>query len=92
MPICCKSLHLGWICPRCGKRSLVHPHNGNDPVPIGKISQQVTVVHGDVIHGSVIQDSVVVGDVPSTEKGKDKVKDSIVIKEEIDTEFLDELL
>ena len=91
MPICCNKLHLGWICPRCGIRTLVRPHDGNDPVPIGKISQQVTVVHGDVIHGSVIQDSVVMGDVPSSEKGKDVVKDSVVMNE-IDLEFVDEML
>ena len=53
MPMCCDRLHLGWICPRCGQRSFVRPHNGNDPVPIGKISQQVTVVHGDVIHEDI---------------------------------------
>ena len=92
MPMCCDRLHLGWICPRCGQRSFVRPHNGNDPVPIGKISQQVTVVHGDVIHGAVIQDSVVVGDLPPSGEGKDVVKDSVVINEEVDTEFLDDLL
>ena len=92
MPICCNRLHLGWICPRCGKRSFVRPHDGNDPVPIGKISQQVTVVHGDVIHGSVIQDSVVMGEVKAPEDGKNVVKDSVVLNEEIDTDFLDDIL
>jgi len=89
MPMCCKKMHLGWICPRCGQRSFVHPHNGNDPVPIGKITQQVTVVHGDVIHGSVIQDSVVMGGVPPPEKGKNVIKDSVVIKDEIDDDIDD---
>ena len=69
MPICCNSLHVGWVCPKCGERMTVKPHSGNDPVPIGKIAppnvkQQVTVVQGDYIQGSVIKDSVVMGDVP----------------------------
>ena len=40
----------------------------------------------------VIQDSVVVGDLPPSGEGKDVVKDSVVINEEVDTEFLDDLL
>ena len=92
MPQCCNRFHLGWICPRCGKRSLVRPHDGNDPVPVGRISQQVTVVHGDVIHGSVIQDSVVMGEIPNEAKGENVIKDSVVVNKEVDTDFLDDLL
>ena len=68
LPKCCQEIHVGWICPKCGKAIAIKPHSGNDPVPIGKLSPpQVTVVQGDYIQGSVIKDSVVMGDVPQNE-------------------------
>ncbi len=100
MPKCCGTIHVGWICPRCGKRMAIKPHSGNDPVPIGRIAppqieQNITVVKGDYVQGSVIKDSVVMGDVsenPSPEiisaegeiKSSSIVEDSIVIDEELD--------
>jgi len=69
MPKCCSKIHVGWICPLCGKAIAIQPHSGNDPIPIGKLSPpQVTVVQGDYIQGSIIKDSVVMGDVPTPEK------------------------
>ena len=67
MPKCCNSIHVGWICPLCGKRMSIVSHIGNEPVSVGKI-KNVTIVQGDYVKGSVIKDSVVMGDVASSDE------------------------
>tara|TARA_B100001564_G_C20540025_1_gene623908 strand:- start:196 stop:477 length:282 start_codon:yes stop_codon:yes gene_type:complete len=90
MPLCCSNIHVGWICPSCGKPISIKPHSGNDPVPIGKLTPpQVTVVQGDYIHGSVIKDSVVMGDVPAPNVQGDE---AIKIKPGPVKEITDEVL
>ena len=88
MPICCNSMHVGWVCPRCGIPMKIKTHSGNEPVTIGKISppelkQQVTVVQGDYIQGSVIKDSVVMGDVPKQEQKENISVEGNTIRENI---------
>ena len=71
MPKCCDTLHVGWVCPLCGKQMSIVSHIGNEPVAVGKI-KNVTIVQGDYVKGSIIKDSVVMGDVASSDK-KDQV-------------------
>ena len=94
MPKCCKSIHVGWICPKCGQPMIITSHIGNEPVPIGKV-KNVTIVQGDYVKGSVIKDSVVMGDVP-TDTSNEKIdaqgnvvagnisEDSVILTDDLD--------
>tara|TARA_Y100000994_G_scaffold113330_1_gene93341 strand:+ start:163 stop:453 length:291 start_codon:yes stop_codon:yes gene_type:complete len=95
MPKCCNSIHVGWVCPMCGKPMTITSHIGNEPVSVGKI-KNVTIVQGDYVKGSIIKDSVVMGDVPSQAPPKENVKvdgnkiegniseDSVIMSEDLD--------
>lgn len=65
MPKCCNVIHVGWVCPLCGRQMSIVSHIGNEPVSVGKI-KNVTIVQGDYVKGSIIKDSVVMGDVASS--------------------------
>jgi|TARA_B110000914_G_C15417178_1_gene424794 hypothetical protein len=95
MPKCCNEIHVGWICPICGKQMTITSHIGNEPVPVGKI-KNITIVQGDYVKGSIIKDSVVMGEVPSESNPQEIVEvqgnkiegnvseDSIIMDDELD--------